>query len=255
VPWRKVRFKGKLVLARCEADGSLRAEGGRVEIRYRAGDARAYRAGLRNLQAEAEAEAAVEILPDDTCPPAREAAAGGTAARRSSSGRPRSGPAGASGATKSASGTPSPPPPPDGAVMLYTDGACSGNPGPAGVGVVLIDGSRRRELSAYLGEATNNVAELTAIAMGLDAVARDGHCQRPVRLYTDSKYSIGVLVQGWKAKKNVELIVALRQRLEAFEDLHLHHVRGHAGHPLNERADELAVEAVRGQRSVDWVDI
>ena len=133
MPWRKAMFKGSEVLARCDEAGELRADGGRVEIRYRAQDGRAYHASLRNLAPLQSGE----ILPDDTCAPAAAADSG-----RSSRGKP--------GASNIGGG---PVKPPEGALVAYADGACSGNPGPAGVGVVLIDGRARRELASTWARA------------------------------------------------------------------------------------------------------
>src|SRR4029077_19725895 len=84
-----------------------------------------------------------------------------------------------------------------GAVDVWTDGACSGNPGPMGIGVVVIDGATRRELGEYLGVGTNNIAELTAIERGLDIAEElaGGDPARPVRVHSDSGYSIGLLSQ------------------------------------------------------------
>src|SRR5690606_5804567 len=131
------------------------------------------------------------------------------------------------------------------AVHVWTDGACTGNPGPAGLGVVLIDGERREELSEYLGHGTNNIAELTAIERGLQLV---GDRTRPVLVYTDSSYSIGLLSQGWKAKANVELVARIRELCRSFTDLRFVKVAGHAGIELNERTDFLATSAVRNAR-------
>ncbi len=127
-------------------------------------------------------------------------------------------------------------------IYIYTDGACSGNPGPAGIGVVLVCGQRRREIAESIGEATNNIAELTAIRRALTAV-RDRN--RPVVLHTDSHYAFGVLTLGWKATKNRELIAAIRREMAAFPRLRLVKVPGHRGVEENERADRLAVEAIR----------
>src|SRR5262249_43072492 len=160
--------------------GQLVSEDGRVEIRYRAGDPRAYRAAVRNLEPIAGGG---ELLPDDTCPDAE------PAPDRNRAGGGRSGGArGGSARAPAWRGGSSP----EGAVIVYADGACSGNPGPAGVGVVLIAPSGRRELSAYLGEATNNIAELTAVLLACDAVEDP---DVPVRIHTDSQYSIGVLTK------------------------------------------------------------
>lgn len=137
----------------------------------------------------------------------------------------------------------------DGGIDAYTDGACFGNPGPAGFGVVLSSGARRRELSGYLGDATNNIAELTAMLVALRAIRDRG---RPVRLYTDSGYARGLVVLGWKAKANRELVAALRAEAARFPRLEVVHVPGHAGIAGNERADRLAREAInRGGPYVD----
>jgi ribonuclease HI len=228
VAWRKVRFKGETVLARCNEQGELAAQGGRVEIRYRAEDSRAYRAGARNLEPIEEEP----ILADDTCAPV---GAGSAGPGRMSHGSARIGAASE---------------PTENAIVVYADGACSGNPGPAGVGIVLIDGASRRELSQFLGEGTNNIAELTAIELAALAI---GPTARPVRMHTDSQYAIGVLSKGWKAKANVELVARVRKLLADFADLELRYVRGHSGVPLNERADALAVEAVARREPADWV--
>jgi ribonuclease HI len=127
-------------------------------------------------------------------------------------------------------------------IIAYTDGACSGNPGPAGVGVVLVCGDKRREISSYLGEGTNNIAELTAILAALEAI-KDR--KREVTVITDSSYAIGVLSKGWKAKANVELIAKMRALIAEFTQLRFQWVKGHAGHVENERCDELARDAVK----------
>jgi len=229
VPWIRAKFKDAEVLARCDDQGRLLSDAGRVEIRYRAQDKRAYRAGLENLKPIHSSA----LLPDDACAPAETAASG---ARGSASGKTGM----------------SPPKAPDGAIIVYADGACSGNPGPAGVGIVSIDGTLRRELSHFLGEGTNNIAELMAIKLAAESiVVRD----RPLRIHTDSQYAIGVLSKGWKAKANTEIVAATRKLLSGFSDLALHYVRGHSGIELNERADVLAVEAVTSRRAGQWVEI
>jgi ribonuclease HI len=125
-------------------------------------------------------------------------------------------------------------------IFIYTDGACSGNPGPAGSGVVVIqDDTIVHEISKPLGLATNNIAELTAIKLGIEFV-KDFH-DTPVTLYTDSRYAIGILTMNWKAKANVELVASIRTLMEPFKRLKIVHVKGHSGHPGNERADLLAV--------------
>lgn len=128
------------------------------------------------------------------------------------------------------------------AVHVYTDGACSGNPGPAGVGVVLLHRERRREISRYLGETTNNVAELTAVLDGLRALRR---VDLPVRLHTDSTYAIGVLGGTMRAKANVALVAEVRAEMARFPRLRLVKVPAHSGVVHNERADALARDAIR----------
>jgi ribonuclease HI len=242
VPWLKMRFKDSVVLARSDDQGQLISEDGRVEIRYRVGDPRAYRAALRNLE-----PAGGELLPDDTCPPAEAVPERGGRATRP--GKKRGGSATAAGTSPGGDAGEIPSIPGD-TVIVYADGACSGNPGPAGLGIVLIDRNGRRELSAYLGEGTNNIAELTAIMLAADAIEDK---RAPVRIHTDSQYAIGVLSKGWKAKANVALIEQVRAALEPFTDLELIYVRGHSGVVLNERADALAVQAVKTRQTTPWV--
>ncbi|HEY3594085.1 MAG TPA: ribonuclease H, partial [Polyangiaceae bacterium] len=131
-------------------------------------------------------------------------------------------------------------------IVAYADGACSGNPGPAGLGVVILEGPIRTEISEPIGQGTNNIAELTAIERVLDTVIDTG---RPLVIYTDSEYAVGVLSKGWKAKANIALIERVRDRLAKRPATRLVHVRGHAGIELNERADELAREAVKTGRA------
>lgn len=229
-------LRGTKVLARCDASGRLVADGGRVEIRYKRDDGRAYRATVSNLSPIAGAE----VLPDEHCASAEPVASKAPAKT------------GAKTAAKSPSKAKAParaPDHPDGAVIVYADGACSGNPGPAGLGVVVVDGEERRELSEYLGQGTNNIAELTAILRAAELLRGR---PKPVRIYTDSRYSIGVLTQGWKAKKNPELVASVRRALSELPDVELHYVPGHVGVALNEHADALAREAVEARASSGW---
>lgn len=131
---------------------------------------------------------------------------------------------------------------------IYTDGACSGNPGPGGWGVLLRFGNKEKELSGGDAETTNNRMELMAAIMGLKALKRS--C--PVEVYTDSSYvkdGITKWIHGWQkngwktaAKKPVKNAELWKQLLAAMQDheINWHWVKGHAGHPENERADELA---------------
>lgn len=134
---------------------------------------------------------------------------------------------------------------PPNAICIYTDGASSGNPGPAGIGVVLRYKARVREISRYIGHATNNIAELEAIRQALSAVQRK---DLPVRLFTDSSYAHGLLSLGWKARRNQELVQEIKNQMRDFRDLRLIKVKGHAGIDDNERADQLATAAIRGRQ-------
>jgi ribonuclease HI len=137
-------------------------------------------------------------------------------------------------------------------VEIYTDGACSGNPGPGGWGAILRYRGKEKEISGGENPTTNNRMELMAAIMALESLKRS--CT--VDLYTDSQYvkqGIQEWVPGWKAKgwkkKGGELKnIDLWQRLDAINQKHAvtwHWVRGHDGHPENERADELARGAIR----------
>jgi ribonuclease HI len=127
-------------------------------------------------------------------------------------------------------------------ICIYTDGACSGNPGPAGIGIILLYQGHRKEISRYIGMATNNIAELEAIKVGLTSVKNR---QLPVVLFTDSSYCLGLLTQGWKAKQNQALVQQVRSLASQFKNLRIVKVKGHAGHAENECADRLAVKAVQ----------
>ena len=129
-------------------------------------------------------------------------------------------------------------------VCIFTDGASSGNPGPSGVGVLLKYGEHEKEISKYIGIATNNIAELEAINTGLLELKKT---DMPIRIFTDSSYAYGLLALGWKARANQELVKAIREKISKFKDLKLIKVKGHAGHAENERADFLATSAIKNK--------
>jgi len=130
-------------------------------------------------------------------------------------------------------------------INIYADGSCIGNPGPAGAGVTIyVDGSPVQEISATIYEGTNNVAELRAVELALDFCAKQFDIRNEAfRIFTDSSYAIGVLVGGWKAKKNIELILRIREKLQAFPSLEMSWVKGHGASAGNLLADKLASEA------------
>jgi len=136
-------------------------------------------------------------------------------------------------------------------IFLFCDGACSGNPGPGGWGTVLRCGPHERELSGGAAESTNNRMELTALLEGLRALKVPCH----VTVTTDSEYVANGLNKGWAEKwrrnnwiksdkkpaLNADLWAALLEET-ARHEVTVRWVRGHSGHPENERCDRLAVE-------------
>jgi ribonuclease HI len=141
-------------------------------------------------------------------------------------------------------------------VTIYTDGGCLGNPGPGGYGVVMLHGSNRKELSGGFRRTTNNRMELMAAIAGLEALK--GPCQ--VTLYSDSQYLVNAMEQGWalrwrnndwrRNKTEMALNPDLWDALLRLCEIHrvrFSWVRGHAGTPENERCDELAQSAARGE--------
>lgn len=129
-------------------------------------------------------------------------------------------------------------------VEIFTDGACSGNPGPGGWGAILRYNGHEKEMSGGEWDTTNNRMEMIAAIEALRALKRPSK----VDLYTDSIYlkkGIHEWMPGWKAKnwpskiKNQDLWKTLDSLIQT-HDVTFHWVKGHAGHPENERADELA---------------
>jgi ribonuclease HI len=137
-------------------------------------------------------------------------------------------------------------------IELYTDGACSGNPGPGGYGAILKFGNNEKELSEGYFITTNNRMELMAIIAGLESLKES--CK--VSIYSDSKYIVDAVNQGWARKweangwrrnkkemaKNIDLWVRLLDLIDEHQT-EFNWVKGHAGHPENERCDRLAVSA------------
>jgi ribonuclease HI len=133
-------------------------------------------------------------------------------------------------------------------VEIYSDGACRGNPGPGGWGVLLRTNGAERELYGGAAATTNNRMELTAVIRALEALERHSR----VKVYTDSQYvmkGISQWIESWKKRgwrtadkkpvKNVDLWKELEEQAGRHE-VEWHWVRGHDGHPENERADQLA---------------
>lgn len=133
-------------------------------------------------------------------------------------------------------------------IYLYTDGAASGNPGPGGYGVVLKCGGLEKELSGGFSKTTNNRMELLAVITGLEAIRWEG---ATVEVWSDSTYVVKAITEGWlenwvaKGWKKVKNPDLWQRFLPLYRSHHVtfHWLKGHAGHPENERCDRLAVAA------------
>lgn len=136
-------------------------------------------------------------------------------------------------------------------IKVYTDGSALGNPGPGGYGIVMSSGKHRKDFSQGYQLTTNNRMELLAVIVALETIKQPG---AEVTVYSDSKYVVDAIEKGWvfswvkkgfKNKKNPDL---WRRFLKIFprHKVKFNWVKGHAGDPLNERCDQLAVEAANG---------
>lgn len=214
MPWIRKQLHGKPVWARCDANGELVVKQGRVDVQYRPKD-RVYQAALANIRSDAT----LDVLSDEEAEPS-----------------PQPQPSVPTVPLQHAAD----------AVHIYTDGACTNNPGPMGIGVVVMDAQSTKEHSEFLGIGTNNIAELTAIFRALQLTAT----KKPIVIYTDSAYAIGVLTKRWKLKANQELVLRIRQLIATFPSVRFQKVAGHAGIPANERCDELARMAIAQRKSM-----
>ncbi len=222
MPWKKYEFKGEEVYVRVLPAGKPIVHRGRVELRYRLGASKSYKAAPENVT-DINGEGVTD-----------EAMGGSSAAAATSK-----------AALKEQPSTP----PDEHTIIIYTDGACSGNPGPAGIGVFIQRPESTLELSEYIGSGTNNIAELTAILRALEKIT-EAEQETNIHLYTDSGWSLGVLIGGWKAKTNLELITAIKAITAKLPNLELLKIKGHAGQEGNEEADRLATMASRRESSL-----
>lgn len=226
VPWKACTFRDQTVYVRVLDDGKPIVRRGCVEIRYKLGATKSYRPSRENI----EEIDSTPVLPDSEM--------GGSA------------PAAKAGASHLKE-VPSSPAGPE-TIVIYTDGACSGNPGPAGTGIVIQQSGKMTKISEFFPDGTNNMAELSAI-LGALVELNEEECLRPIHLYTDSAWCLGVLIGGWKAKTNLKLIESIKAQIERCPKLEMLKVKGHAGIEGNEEADYLATRAIRresGSRDV-----
>ena len=205
--WKRMRFKKNKVWLSVDSDGAPVEQDGKVLIKYQLDQPHEYWVRRSNIK------------PLDTKP---------VKTKKLEKDSGRSGPGGGK------------------EICIFTDGASSGNPGPSGIGVVLRFGKHEKEISEYIGLATNNIAELRAIQAGLKAIK---NTDLPVRLFTDSNYAYGVLELGWKVRANREMVESIKKLMAKFIDLKIVKVKGHAGDEGNERADFLATSAIKHSKS------
>lgn len=217
--WKRMMFKGCKVFAQVDAQGALVNEHGKVRIKYQLDQEQQYSAHISAVK-EIEAETLKQPRPEST-PRKRPAQSKQVPAR--------------SAAAADGEG-----------IMVYTDGACGGNPGPAGIGVVLHYRHHSKEISRFIGTGTNNIAELTAIKVALEEI-KDPRV--PVTVHTDSAYCLGVLAGNWKAKLNRTLIEETKKEMARFARLTFVKVEGHTGIEDNEKANDLAQQAVQRRTS------
>lgn len=220
--WKRMAFKGNKVWMEVDANGQPLVRTGKVRIKYQLNQDYEYRVSPASVQ------------PLDQLETQKKAKTARAARRSSGNSKNEKDDRAVIDAVRKELG--------EEAVFIFTDGACSGNPGPAGIGVLMLYRENEKRISTYLGEATNNIAELQAIQTALREIKNK---TIPVRLFTDSAYAAGVLTQNWNARKNQQLIRSIKKTMADFPDLQLIKVKGHAGVWENEQADALATAAIQ----------
>ena len=221
MPWKRFQFRDQEVFVRVLEDGKPIVRRELVEMRYRLGANKSYKTSRENI-----VELEGELISDTEM--------GGVSKQPTTTGSH----------LREEPQTPAT----ESTIIIYTDGACSGNPGPAGIGIYLLRPTNETEISEFIASGTNNSAELSAILRALENLT-DDEKQTSIHLYTDSAWSLGVLIGGWKAKTNLTLIKKIQALTKEFPKLELLKIRGHSGHPGNEHADHLATRAIRREDS------
>ncbi len=234
--WKRMSIKGNKVWASVDKDGKLLEKNGRVKIKYNLKQNYEYQAKKENLKPESEA--VLKQKKAKRKPKGNNKHQALPLKPQSRSGRSASKLPSSYGSEITDM--------PENAIIIYTDGASSGNPGPGGIGILLMFGEHKKEISRFIGNTTNNIAELQAIETALSEIKRH---DLPVRLFTDSSYSLGVLTKGWKPRKNIELVENIKKSMSKFKDLKLIKVKGHDGIEGNETADRLATSALKNKKT------
>ncbi len=216
--WKRMCFKENKVWVQTDSSGNLMVKNGKVLIKYQLKQDYEYQVLQSNLK------------PLDHCNKKNQGDKKGNQTKRKAKKKPKS------------SKDSNQPIIPENAISIYTDGASSGNPGPSGIGVLLKFQNHEKSISKYIGEATNNIAELEAIRVGLMEVKKKNI---PVRIFTDSSYALGLLTLGWTPKKNKDLVKNIKNIMADFKDLRFIKVKGHSDDKNNELADKLATSAIK----------
>lgn len=134
-------------------------------------------------------------------------------------------------------------------ILIYTDGSCIGNPGPGGWAAVIQWSGQKTEQAGHETPTTNNRMEMTAVIRALEWVKKNKLAEHAIELHSDSSLLIKTLNEGWKRKANLDLWDKLDDARKGL-NVRWFWVKGHAGHPLNERCDRLAVaEAEKAKKS------
>lgn len=224
VKWRRMLFKNKKVWVKCDSKGQPVIEKNRAKIKYNLEHSREYMVNPGNLSP----------IPDENF---NKDSASRSSTQKKCQDREILKPETREPATST---IPFPENHTD-AIIIYTDGASAGNPGPSGIGVVMDYRGKRKFISRYIGNATNNIAELKAVKTALENIKKK---DIPVRLFTDSSYVQGLLEYKWKANKNTELVEEIRKLMAGFKDILIIKCKGHSGIKDNELADKLATRAI-----------
>ena len=227
--WKRMRFKNNKVWASVDPEGNLNVDNNKVVIKYQVDQDYEYKvlaANLKPLDSPVASNGRASATDDSALAPERKKKKVRKPAKHKTRGKDAE--AHDDGSCEDT-------------VCIYTDGASSGNPGPSGIGIWLKYKHHEKSISRYIGNSTNNIAELEAIRVGLGEVKKK---DLPVRIFTDSNYAYGLLTLNWKAQKNRKLIEDIRKLMSRFKDLTIVKVKGHSGIHGNELADRLAVKAI-----------